>query len=431
MFERFFLSIRHLIKINYFQSMRFLLIFFFSFIYIISFSQNKKLQNGIWRATVERDDLIEIVFNIEVKQIKNKQHLFIKNDIESIEVKDLKINKDSVIFSMPTFESYFKARILQNGSLQGIWFKDLATSTQLWKFVAIPNTKLKFKPNLHPVAKNISGRWEITFYREDGSPRPALAEFTQSSEKLVGTFLTPSGDYRYLNGIIRNDSIFISTFDGSHAFYLTAKIENNNTISNGLFYSGKAGIQKWIGKRNKDYVLPDMGAAPQLKDDETSLNFRFKSTEGELISIKDDKFKNKVTIIQIMGSWCPNCMDETQFLNNFYSSNKNKGIEVIALAYEYTTDFERSKKSIAKFQNKFNVQYPILITGVAVSDELKTEKTLPQITPIKVFPTTIFIDKKGIVRKIKAGFYGPSSGEHHENFKKEFNNIVNNLLYEN
>ena len=103
---------------------------------------------------------------------------------------------------------------------------------------------------------------------------------------------------------------------------------------------------------------------------------------------------------------------------------------MLALAYEYTTDFQRARKSISKFQQKYAVDYPMLITGVSSVDSMKTEKTLPQITPIKAFPSTIFIGKDGKVKKLHTGFYGPGSGEYYEEFKKEFEETVTALLKE-
>ncbi len=129
-----------------------------------------------------------------------------------------------------------------------------------------------------------------------------------------------------------------------------------------------------------------------------------------------------------MGSWCPNCLDETKFLSDYYNQNQGRGIEIVSLAYEYSTDFQRSQKSLRKFQQLFNVKYPMLITGVSVADSLRTEKTLPQITPIKGFPTTIFLDRKGNVQEIHASFYGPGSGKHYEEFKMEFFATVEGLL---
>ena len=100
------------------------------------------------------------------------------------------------------------------------------------------------------------------------------------------------------------------------------------------------------------------------------------------------------------------------------------------MAYELTDNFERSKKSVQKFKDRFNVQYPILITGVTVSDEKRTEKTLPQLTPIKVFPSTIILDKYGKIRTIDTGFFGPGTGEYFEHFKKGFNKIIDGLVKE-
>jgi thiol-disulfide isomerase/thioredoxin len=147
-------------------------------------------------------------------------------------------------------------------------------------------------------------------------------------------------------------------------------------------------------------------------------------------SINDARFKNKIVVIQLMGSWCPNCMDESRFLKQFYKEYKSKGVEIIALAYEYSTDFNRSKASVQKFINRFQIQYPVLIAPATVSDVQKTEKTLPQLTTINFFPTTIFIDKTGTVRKIHSGFYGPGTGEYYEQFKSEFYRTIQSLLAE-
>ena len=153
--------------------------------------------------------------------------------------------------------------------------------------------------------------------------------------------------------------------------------------------------------------------------------------DGKPVSINDDRYKNKVVVVQLMGSWCPNCMDETAFLSEFYLKNKNRGVEIISLAYEYSTDLERSKKTLKKFQQVFSIQYPMLITGVSVSDSMRTEKTLPQLTPIKMFPSSIIIDKKGKVRKIDTDFNGPGTGDHYLAYKQKFEATIENLLAEN
>ena len=141
------------------------------------------------------------------------------------------------------------------------------------------------------------------------------------------------------------------------------------------------------------------------------LNFKFPDLNGKSVSLSDPVFKNKVVIIQILGSWCPNCMDETRFLSPWYLQNKSRGVEILGLAYERTTSFADTKRLLQPFINRFHVTYPILATGVLTSDSLRTEKTLPEIREIVGFPTTIFIDKKGMVRKIHTGFNGPGTGD--------------------
>jgi thiol-disulfide isomerase/thioredoxin len=242
--------------------------------------------------------------------------------------------------------------------------------------------------------------------------------------------LTPSGDYRYLEGAVDKDTLHLSTFDGSHAYYFRGTIQKDS-IKDGLFFSGATSVENWTAKKDEKAGIPDSAAASvavHTKPGETKLDFRFPDLDSNLVSINDDRFRNKVVIIQIMGSWCPNCMDETAFLSAYYKDNKQRGIEMIALAYEYSTDFQRSQKSLRKFQQHFNITYPMLITGVRVGDTLRTEKTLPQITPIRMFPTTLFIGRDGTLKKTHTGFMGPGTGAHYEAYKKEFYTTVDELL---
>jgi peroxiredoxin len=275
--------------------------------------------------------------------------------------------------------------------------------------------------------RTVSGRWSAVFV-EKTKPTQAVIEFKQSGTALTGTVLTPTGDYRYLEGAVHNDTLHLSTFDGSHAYYFRGTIQNDSVITNGLYVSGATNKETWTAQKNEQASLPDTVAAVYLKPGEERLHFRFPDLDSNLVSITDDRFKNKVVIIQIMGSWCPNCMDETAFLSDYYRNNKQRGVEMIALAYEYSTDFQRSKKSLGKFQQHFNITYPMLITGVRAGDSLRTEKTLPELTRIKMLPTTLFIGRDGKLKKTNTGFMGPGTGAHYEAFKKEFYNTVDELL---
>jgi len=407
------------------------LILFFSLLIIstLNAAAQTQIREGWWRMQLIRTDGVAIPFNFEVQATGDKKILFIRNGEERIKVDQVQQKGDSVFIQMPLFESRFKGKLLKNGSIEGNWIKGTSSTDQVVHFVATPGLKDRIAVTQKPIL-NISGRWAANFVSTDPSERFAVAEFKQVGNKLTGTFLTTTGDYRYLEGAVDADSFVISTFDGSHAYLFKAKILSLSQIENGFYFSGARFKQEWSARKDPTAHIPENASAVYLKRGEDRLHFSFPDLEGKQVSINDDRFKNKVVIVQIMGSWCPNCMDETKFLSDYYLKNRAKGVEVVSLAYEYSTDFERSKKSLMKFRDRFNVHYPMLITGARTSDSLRTEKTLPEITPIQMFPTTIFLGKDGRVRKIDTGFTGPGTGEHYEEFKKRFYNTVDALLKE-
>jgi thiol-disulfide isomerase/thioredoxin len=389
-------------------------------------SAQKPLPQGAWYGHLLREDGNVISFHFDIKTEKEKTVVYIINAGEKIKVDKVKNTKDSVVIEMPVFESVFRVKKITDRKWEGSWTKAGAKKNQVMPFTAEPQPDGQ-PQTIQPAITDITGKWSVTFTENEALYKPGIGEWQQKGNTLRGTILTPTGDYRYLTGVVTGDSLKLSTFDGAHAFSFIAKIESGQKISGGMFYSGATSAQPWIAEKNENASLPDV-AAMFMKDPEEKLRFRFLDLNKKMVSIDDAKFRNKVVIVQIMGSWCPNCMDETAFLSNFYTKYKHKGVEVIGLAYEYSTDFERAKKSIEKFKNRFTIQYTLLNTGVTSSDSLRTEKTLPQLTPIKSFPSMIIVDRTGRVAKIHTGFEGPGTGLHYEAFKKEFEAMIEALL---
>lgn len=383
---------------------------------------------GDWLASLHRPDGKDIVFNFKVEYVEGKYILYVINAAEKLRVENIRFTDDSVFIHMPVFESKIYAAIGSN-KWEGTWTKGGSISDHVIPFTAV-RSRQRFTESPGNIKFDITGRWSVSFAGDTSVAYPSVAEFKQTGNKLTGTILTPTGDYRYLDGVVNGNEIQLSTFDGGHAFLFTATIQDNKTITEGQFYSGKTSEEGWHAVRNAEAIINADAVAMAMRPGEERLNFRFPDLNGNLVSINDEQFKNKVVLVQIMGSWCPNCMDETAFLSDYYKKNKERGIEIISLAYEYTTNIERSVKSIKKFQQRFDVQYPMLITGVAVGDSLRTEKTLPQVTPISFFPSTIIIDKKGRVRKFDTGFVGPGTGQHFTAYTKLFYATIDELLNE-
>ncbi|OJW17132.1 TlpA disulfide reductase family protein [Mucilaginibacter sp. 44-25] len=385
------------------------------------------LQKGVWRGELKTANAKLIPFNFDVTQAGGKQEIYIINSSERFKVTDVTSKGDSVFIKMPLFDSEF--RLKHSGKeLTGQYIKHLADKDVPMEFTATPATPWRFFKEPVKSAANVSGRWSAIFGEGD-SRDTTVGEFKQTGQKVTGTFLTTTGDYRFLEGTVSGDSLYLSCFDGGHAFLFTAKVADNNTLSDGKFFSGLTGRDVWVAKRDENAKLPDAYSLTALKPGYKKLDFTFKDLDGKPVSLSDNRFKNKVVIVQIMGSWCPNCMDETAYMVNYYKKYQKRGVEVVGLAYERTTDFARSRKSVMQIKNRFNVPYPLLITGYTSNKE-ETAKSLPMLTKVVGFPTTIIIDKKGDVRKIHTGFNGPGTGEHYTEFITEFEKLTDDLLKE-
>ncbi|MEO5996736.1 MAG: TlpA disulfide reductase family protein [Chitinophagaceae bacterium] len=383
-----------------------------------------------WRIALQRKDGKEIIFQLERNRVQGKTALVVVNAGEKIKLTDVTSAGDSLFFTMPSFEASFRVKVQANGDMTGTFIKGTSGSVQYWSLFGKANDPARFKATQGSAKNNISGKWNVSITRPNGTIRKAIAMFNQHSNRLTGSFLTPSADYRYLDGIVTGDSMLLSSFDGDNARLFEANIDTTNNSLHGVFYNGYVGKEVWTATKDSFVALPEISDPTKLRDGYNRLDFTFNDLDGNPVSMKDEKYKNKVVIVQLMGSWCANCLDETRFLSGYYKENRAKGVEIIALAYEYTTDMERSKKSLERFKKLLDVKYPMLITGVTAGDDKKAEKTLPQLTTIKSFPTTLFIGKSGAVRDIHSNFYGPGSGEYYDLSKKRLTDTVNRLLEE-
>lgn len=404
----------------------------YSIFFLISARGQTGLPEGIWRGELQRSDGKVIVTNFEVSRANDSPAIFILNAEERLKADDIRVEGDSVFIKLPFFDSQFRLKLEGGSRVSGKWIKTLADRDVVLPFTAQNNQPYRFKITSGKPPVNVAGRWAATFTDTvSGRSTPSVGIFAQSGNRLTGSFLTPYGDYRYLEGVVDGDSLKLSGFDGGYALLFTAKVGTDGSIHDAGFFSGAGpATQKWQAVKDPQAALPDAAAVVHVREGaEPRLDFTFKDSDGVPVSIKEDRFRNKVVIVQILGSWCPNCLDETAFLVDLYNEHKEKGLEVIGLAYERTEDFARSQAAVRNFMRRLKVNYPVLITPVAVGDPLRVEKTLPQIDNIPAFPTSIFIGRDGKIAVIHAGFSGPATGrEEYEKQKKEYYHIVEELL---
>ena len=387
------------------------------------------LQTGIWRATLKTQSGEEIPFNFEITDSADQKLLDIINGKERFRVNEISTLSDSVIIQMPLFDSEIRA-VLKNETLSGQWIKHFGDSDEVMQFNAQKGEFWRFFKDNTTTNPDISGRWSVTFNTlNKQSSYASVGEFTQENGRVFGTFLTTTGDYRFLEGTVSDHKLYLSCFDGSHAYLFTGKLLNDSTITEGKFFSGLSSVETWTANKDDKAILPDAYSITDLKPGYDKIDFSFPGLDGKKVSLSDQKFKNKIVLVQFFGSWCPNCMDETAYLTSFHKKYQEKGVEIIALAYERTKDFERSRKNIARLRDRFSVPYDMLVTGFT-KDKVEVSKSLPMLKQFMAFPTLMIIDKNGKIRKIHTGFSGPSTGTHYSDFVKEFEKTIADLLAE-
>lgn len=389
------------------------------------------LQSGFWRATLDLEEAQLLPFIFEVK---GDGTLVIQNAEERIEVDEIVITGDSIRIQTPVFEGYFSGRFRESGNIiTGSFIKP--SLNRVVPFTMVYGDSVRFKTpkkaKEHQNSKvfSVSGSWETVFSPTSPEDRYiAKGIFSQKGTRVTGTFRTTTGDYRFLEGVAYADSIAVSTFDGAHAFLFKAKV--TDSTMEGIFYSGNHWKENFYAKRNEHYELPDATQLTFLKEGYDTFGFSFPDGEGTLVSLTDARFKNKVVVVQIMGSWCPNCLEESSFYRDYLREHPSEALEVVGLAFEYAPTEEKAFASINRLKERLNIPYPILLAQYGDSDKKKAQEKLPMLNHVLSYPTTVFIDKKGTVRRIHTGFNGKATGEKYVEYTTEFEEFVTSLIQE-
>lgn len=382
------------------------------------------LQEGAWSGHFEAMDNKKIPFEFRVDKQGDALTATFTNADEEVVSDEVEIRGDSIIIRMPAFEGYFEGTLAES-SMQGKFVKEAEEKEVAFYAEAGDAPRFRADP---PAAAEVSGKWETYFSPDDEVPNPALGIFEQQGDQLTGTFRTTKGDYRYLEGRVRGDSMFLSTFDGAHLFLFEAAIKDS--VMQGTFYSGDHFKEPFRAVRNPDFELQSEDDITLLKEGYETISFAFPNENGEQVSLSDSRFRDKVVLVQLMGSWCPNCLDETRFLVNYLKDHPEQDIEVVALAFEYAKTPEQAFANIRRLKDRIGVDYPVLLAQYGTSSKEEALEKLPMLNKVWSYPTLIFIGKDGNVKSIHTGFNGPATGEKFDAFKRMFSARVDSLLQE-
>ncbi|MEO8294364.1 MAG: TlpA disulfide reductase family protein [Gemmatimonadota bacterium] len=276
---------------------------------------------------------------------------------------------------------------------------------------------------VEPAPSGLIGRWNATYTQDEKTSRRVL-EFRNAPAGLEGTVISNTGDYGLFWGRAEADSFSMGHFDGSFVYMLTGRLDGDTL--RGIFHAGIRTQTPWAAVR--------AGSEPWLKqpteltsaDTSEVFHFSFPDPEGKTWTEKDPRFRNKVVLVDIFGTWCPTCHDAAPVLTRLYDRYHSRGLEIVGLAYEVSGDPAIDGKQVQLYRAKFGIQFPLLIAGI--NDTEAAAATLPQLQGFVSFPTSIFLGRDGKIRLVHAGFYGPSMGAAHQQLIAEFEKTIETLL---
>ncbi len=384
---------------------------------------NYALKEGAWKGVLKTQG-IEVPFQFNVKHSAKGYSLELINAEDRIVLDEVMIKDDSLHVQLFIFDATIHAK-MDGDKLTGVWVKNYAENYVI-PFEATFGNEPRFTTESKNNPALFDGKWEVDFIKENRIGK-AIGLFKQKDQIVTGTFVTSTGDYRFLEGVVDGDVMKLSCFDGSFSFLFEAKMLENGTIE-GEVWSGRSRHERWTAKKNDDFELPDPYAMTYIKEGYENFELKFPNTSGELVQLSDERYKDKIVIVQILGTWCPNCMDETAFYVDWLKNNKGRGVEVIGLAFESKADASYANSRINKMKGKMGIDYEVLFAGT--TSEESRAKALPMLNKVMSFPTSIILDKKHKVRKIHTGFSGPGTGEYYEKFVEEFDLMMDKLIEE-
>lgn len=411
---------------NSFLKQRHYFSWFFALMLLPGCEREPELKHGIWRGIFWVDDE-QVPVNFEIGK-KGSGTVFTvlegdRRDTFRLE----RVGKDSLHISPETFDYRLFAKILPDGSLTGE-YRHLApgNTSRVLRFEAKNGEEYRFvKPGteIRPVL-NLSGTWSFSIAEREGDAANRVAVFSQDKNELKGIVLAITGDTGDLEGNISGDRFWLSGFSGTGVTLVQGRVDSTGRLKGTIGFGSRA--LNFTGVRDENAAIADAYGLTHLKPGFSKLELRLPNLNGDTVSLSDDRYKGKVVVIDILGSWCPNCIDQIEFLNPWYEQNKERGVEIIGVGFEVKDDLGYARKTLGKLVDKYGIRYEMLFGGKPDSENVQSK--FEALNTFLAFPTTIIIGRDGAVKAIHTGFAGRGTGRFYQEFVENWNREMDKWL---
>lgn len=386
---------------------------------------------GTWRATLASPGG-PLPFGLRIDGEPGSLQAVAINGPEEVEFSSAKLDGEALVLQIGIYDSEIRATWSDDETLTGTWTKTTPKGPSSMDFTAQrgegPRFQSSIEPPSHDVPASIAGNWSMQFSDED-SGYVGQAILVDANGRIDGTILTDTGDYRYLDGRYEQGTLELSCFDGGHAFLFRAQVRADGTLKGDFWsrasyhatFTASAMAAGDAGPLADPYEA--VGLAP---GSEGRFRFSFPDLEGNVVADTDPRFSGKVVLIDVFGTWCPNCNDYAPLLAKWDERYRERGLEIVGLAFEMTGDVERDRTFVGRYAERYGLKFPLLLAGT--SDKTDAAEALPSLDVVKSYPTTVFVGRDGKVHRIHSGFAGPATGKHHETMVAEMESHIETLL---
>ena len=404
---------------------------FFIYIIVILFHANFLFaQNATtlpFIAEIQLNDRLQIQVIVALAEKNPNSPITIYNGKEVYQLSVKKRIGDTIVYQFPAQDAEWRVAFEKDFSEARGWWTNYNKKVPVRFPVHLYMTLSEMIPKPDTIFPELFGRWKVVF--EPGTPNEEVlvGVFQQEMNgRIFGSFLSETGDYRYLHGYAANGKLHLQTYTGYWAFVVEADLNGSNEMT-GVFYSGGKSSTPFKATRDEAVQLRNEAELTYLikRDERVVLNNLIK-LNGRKTNLDFSK-KGQVTLIQIMGTWCPNCIDETNLLRALKETYGPKGLEIVALGFEVGNDSKKQRSRLKKFAKDLQVNYPVYLAGT--SSKEAAAAYFPMLNGIMSFPTSILVDRQGKIIAIHTGFSGPATGTAYtelvEKFKQEIEGALN------
>ncbi len=392
---------------------------------------------GLWDGTIQ-GKAGEVDFGIELQQQGSKIRATLINATDHQPFSSATWTGEVLTLHLNYYDGVLTAHFVSSQRLEGEYSRQSSRGLVHIPLVLVPHRDVP--PGKAWIGPTLVGDWLFHPADAEGAEKNTLANFQQQSIANADGTVAASGILEYVSGDtgLLHGSVFraaggethfhLSRFDGIHVLALDGEFQPDGSLKGQM--GGIVSLTTFTAERSKNTASADPNVLAEgltkVKDPQEAFRFSGVDEAGKRLDQNSPQFKGKPLIIDIFGTWCPNCHDEAPVLEKLYRKYHDQGLEIVGLAYEYIDDTARNLRQIGIYRTKFGLTYPLLLSGTTAEGQIAA--TLPQLVNFGAYPTSIFIDRSGHVHAILAGFSGPSTGDKYQQVQQRMDELAREIL---